>query len=173
MQNEQEELDQIVDIYFDKLEATAFFDKIQYHFDKIISKTLRGLVESGHPETELIKVVAVYYSENIHNMIEYCKDFISFTFEDGVRIPLRSLLNLFDTVQVDLVAMNEDNRTEFPEVELVNPQIEPELKTIILEMALRIIDTDIHNLSHVFNEKVQDAIIMEMERRKMEEEGLL
>jgi hypothetical protein len=172
MQNEREELDNIVDIYFSKEEVMAFFDKMQYHFDKVISKSVSAILETGLDESVLIKLVAEHYSDKVQEMIDYCKDFIALM-DDNVRIPIRSIINIFDTVQVDLVAMNETSHTEFPEIELINPEMEPELRLIILEMALRIVDEDFNNLSSKFNERVQDAIIIEVERRRLKDEGLI
>jgi hypothetical protein len=171
MQNEREELDEIVDIYYSKAEAMAFFDKIQFHFDEIISKAVEG-IQGQHHEAPMITSVAEYYSHKINGMLDYCKDFINL-FDDSQRIAVRRMINIFDTVQVDLVAMNEDETKDFPEIELIDPKFEPTLRTVVLEIALRVIDEDIKNLSYKANEKLQDAIIMEIERRRMEEEGLL
>jgi hypothetical protein len=171
MQNESEEFDHIIDIYFSKAEAMSYFDKIQFHFDEVIKNSVEA-IKGVHPEYHMVELISTYYNDKVQGMMEYCKDFINLL-DDGDTIAVRRMINIFDTVQIDLVSMYQNDSNEFPEIELIDPTFEPSMKSIIFEIALSIIDSDIQNLSAKTEERIKDAIILELERRRMAEEGLL
>jgi hypothetical protein len=168
MQNEKEELDQMIDIFYDKVDVMAIFDKIQFHFDEVINDSVSEVVKRFPLEGELV-VIAEHYSNLVFNLMETCKDFVNL-YDDGEKISARRILNLLDTIQVDIVGLNESPR-QIPELELYKPELEPEVRAVVLEVALQVIDADVHNLTATSKEKLNDFLILESERRKMLEEG--
>jgi hypothetical protein len=166
----EDELDKVIDIYYDKVDIMAFLDKIQFNFDNIMRHVVDA-VSLKFPNEQEIPSIADYYSDVVFNLMENCKDFLSM-YEDDEQISARRIIQLFNTVQVDLVSINEEPR-KMPEYELVKPNLETDVRALVLEIALRVIDEDMEIITSMSRERLHDFITLEVERRKLKDEGVI
>jgi hypothetical protein len=167
MQDEKPELDDLVNIFYSNLEVIVLLEKIEYQFDTIIKNSIDEVMKIYPSETE-VAYIANYYSEKALSVLDSCREFISL-YDEQEKLSARRVLNLLDTVQVDIVKLNEDSTIKVEGSESLNDDV----RTLVLEIALRVIDEDVKEISYNKAVSLNDFIILEAERKKLTDEGLI
>lgn len=167
MQDEKPELDDLVNIFYSNLEIIVLLEKIEYHFDSIIKNSIDDVLKMFPSETKVANI-ASYYSEKALGILDSCRDFIAL-YNDKEKISARRVLNLLDTVQVDLIKLNEEHNLKAEEDSSLNSDV----KELVLEIALRVIDEDVKEILNRKNTSINDFLLLEAERKKLSDEGLI